>query len=107
MCSRNKLRSPTAEAVFSVLDDVEALSAGTSPDAEYPVSADLVEWADIIIAMEHIHRKKINQRFGSLLRGKRIIVLGIPDNYDYMDTKLIAILKQKVPPHLKIPIART
>ncbi len=39
-CSRNRLRSPTAEAVFSAYPGVEATSAETSPDAETPVSAD-------------------------------------------------------------------
>src|SRR5580658_4701544 len=44
VCSRNRRRSPTAEAVFSTLEGVESLSAGTSPDAETPISADLIEW---------------------------------------------------------------
>jgi predicted protein tyrosine phosphatase len=103
VCSRNKLRSPTAEAIFSARGDVEALSAGTSPDAENSISTDLIEWADTIFAMERIHRKRLNERFGSLLRGKRIVVLGIPDHYEYMDTELIAILKKKVPQHLRAP----
>jgi predicted protein tyrosine phosphatase len=101
VCSRNKLRSPTAEALFSVRGDIEALSAGTSADADNPIAADLIEWADIIFAMESVHRKRINERFGPLLRGKRIVVLGIRDNYKFMDPKLIAILKKEVPPHLR------
>ena len=100
VCSRNKLRSPTAEAIFSSRSDLEVLSAGTSADAENPVSADLIEWADIILVMENIHRTRINERFGSPLRGKRIVVLGIPDKFDFMDPKLIAILEKKVPRHL-------
>lgn len=100
ICSRNKLRSPTAEALFSGRDDVESLSAGTSADAENPLSADLIEWADIIFAMESVHRKRINERFGSLLRDKKIVVLGIRDNYKLMDPELISILERVVPPYL-------
>lgn len=35
VCSRNKKRSPTAEFIFSNLEGVNVLSAGTSVDAEH------------------------------------------------------------------------
>lgn len=101
VCSRNRLRSPTAEVVFSDLPDIETASAGTSPDAETVVSADLIEWADIIFAMETVHKRRLNERFSSLMRTRKLIVLGIPDNYEYMDEGLIAVLRQKVTLHLK------
>jgi predicted protein tyrosine phosphatase len=105
VCSRNRLRSPTAEVVFAGLTGHAALSAGTSADAETVVSADLVEWADIIFAMEGVHRRRLNQRFASLLRTKRIIVLGIADEYGYMDPQLIEILKEKVSQHIEVRAA--
>ncbi|NVN90410.1 MAG: hypothetical protein HXX11_07365 [Desulfuromonadales bacterium] len=43
VCSRNRLRSPTAEAVFSTFPGVEARSAGTSHDAEETISAELID----------------------------------------------------------------
>jgi len=101
VCSRNRLRSPTAELVFSDPPDIETASAGTSPDAETVVSADLVEWADIIFAMETVHKRKLNEKFSSLLKRRRLVVLGIPDNYEYMDEGLITVLRQKVTPRLK------
>jgi predicted protein tyrosine phosphatase len=100
VCSRNRLRSPTAEAVFSTYPSVEASSAGTNPDADNPLSADLIEWADVIFLMEQIHRKRLNQRFPSLLKDKKVVVLGIPDDYCYMDEKLIVLLKSKVLRHI-------
>ena len=48
ICSQNRLRSPTAAQVFSDHPGVETLSAGTNHDAETPLDADLVEWADLI-----------------------------------------------------------
>ena len=51
ICSENRLRSPTAEAVFFEYDGVEAIGAGTNADAETPVSGDLIEWADIVLVM--------------------------------------------------------
>jgi predicted protein tyrosine phosphatase len=77
-------------------------SAGTSSDAETVVSADLIGWADIIFAMETVHKRKLNQRFASLLKTRRVIVLGIPDKYDYMDEALVALLNQKISRHLKL-----
>src|ERR1700692_1374500 len=97
VCSRNRRRSLTEEAVFSDLQGHSVLSAGTSPDANTPVSADLIEWADIIFAMEAVHRRRLNQRFSALLRTKRIVVLGIPDEYGYMDQSLIDILRKRSP----------
>jgi predicted protein tyrosine phosphatase len=100
VCSRNRLRSPTAEAVFSAYEGVEALSAGTNPDAENQISADLIEWADLVFAMESVHRRRLQKRFGALLRAKRIVVLGIPDNYKYMEPELVRILEKSVAPYL-------
>lgn len=100
VCSQNKLRSPTAEQIFSVRDDIEVSSAGTNHDAENPLDAEQVEWADIIIVMEKQHRNKLQQRFKSALKSKRIVVLDIPDDYEFMDDALIKILKAKMQKHL-------
>lgn len=100
LCSRNKLRSPTAEAVFSGHPTVEVDSAGLSPDAEVPLSSEQIEWADLIIVMEKTHRSRLNQKFGKFLAGRRIVVLNIPDNYEYMDPVLIGLLKARCAPYI-------
>ena len=43
VCSQNRLRSPTAEQVFSTYPGIECASAGTNHDANVPISAELVE----------------------------------------------------------------
>jgi predicted protein tyrosine phosphatase len=100
VCSQNRLRSPTAEQVFADWPGIEASSAGTNNDAENPLSAELIEWADIVFVMEKVHRSKVQTRYRSALRGKRVICLDIPDNYTFMDPALVALLKVRVPPHL-------
>lgn len=100
VCSQNKLRSPTAEQVFSETRGLDVLSAGTNHDAVTPLCSELVEWADKIFVMENTHREKLRKRFRSSLNGKKIICLGIPDDFRYMDPELISILKKKVPPFL-------
>jgi len=100
VCSRNRLRSPTAETVFSSHATVEVSSAGINPDADNPLTAELVTWADIIFVMERSHRRKLQQRFRSALRGQRVICLDIPDHYAFMDPALITLLYDRVTPHL-------
>ncbi len=95
LCSRNRLRSPTAQQIFADYADVETDSAGLSPDADTLLSAEQVEWADVILVMEKIHRERLTKRFGSLLKGKQVAVLGIPDLYDFMQPELIHLLQQK------------
>ena len=102
VCSENRLRSPTAAAVFSDFDTVEAISAGTNRDCGCPVSGDLIEWADVILVMERHHRDKIARRFGELLRNKKLAVLEIPDVFEYMDPVLVALLKARVPRYVRI-----
>ena len=97
LCSKNKLRSPTAEAIFSNLDDWEVYSAGVSNDAEVHVSLEDVEWADYIFVMENAHKKKSGTKFGQAIKDQKVISLDIPDDYEFMDEKLIEILQSKVP----------
>ena len=100
VCGQNKLRSPTAEWVFSGHDGVECESAGVHDSADVPLCPELIAWADIIFAMEKSHRDKIRKKFKRHLNGKRLVVLGIPNEYGYMDDALIAVLERKVGPYL-------
>lgn len=96
VCSRNLLRSPTAEAICQGIAGLEATSAGTNNDAEQPLTGDLIEWADVILSMERTHQKRIQQKFGRLLKGKELAVLGVPDDYQYMQPELVVLLKVRL-----------
>ena len=100
VCSQNKLRSPTAEQVFAQYPDIEVASAGTNSDSETPLSAELIEWADVIFVMEKVHRTKLQQRFRASLKSKRVVCLDIPDKYRFMDPELVHLLETKVGRHL-------
>ncbi|MEM1392665.1 MAG: low molecular weight protein tyrosine phosphatase family protein [Cyanobacteria bacterium P01_A01_bin.80] len=100
LCSQNKLRSPTAEAVFSEYEGLEVESAGLNKGAENLLSTESIEWADIIFVMEKAHKNKLSNNFKSLMKGKRVVCLDIPDKYDYMEPELIKILRKKVLPLL-------
>lgn len=101
ICSQNRLRSPTAEHIFSTWPDIETDSAGLLADADVPLSPEQIEWADIIFVMERSHRNKLSKRYRKYLKGKRVICLEIPDDYEYMDPVLIKLLEAKAGPFLR------
>jgi len=101
ICGRNRLRSPTAEQVFSTWPGVETASAGVSNDADSPVTPELLEWADVIFVMEASHRTKLAARFRPSLRGKRVVCLDIPDEYQFMQPRLVELLIERAGGHLK------
>ena len=100
VCSRNRLRSPTAEAVFASVPGVETDSAGLAPDAEAILDAAQVDWAGLIVVMERQHRVRLVRKFGAQLKGRRVVCLDIPDRYGYMQPELVALLERKVGPLL-------
>ena len=95
VCSANRLRSPTAEQIFSTWPGIETDSAGISNGASVPLSSEQVEWADIIFVMEKTHRTKLNRKFRPSLKGKRVICLDIPDDYEFMDPVLVRMLESR------------
>ena len=101
VCSRNRLRSPTAEQVFSGVEGVETASAGLAPDADNPMTAELAEWADVIFVMEKVHRTRLQRRFGRHLKRARVVCLDIADDYGFMDEALVRLLKERVGAHLR------
>ncbi|MDM0050350.1 low molecular weight protein tyrosine phosphatase family protein [Variovorax sp. J22R115] len=100
ICSRNRLRSPTAENLFAG-PGVATDSAGLAPDAECVLSAEQLEWADLIFVMEKQHRVKLKQEFASSLQGKRVVCLDVPDRYQFMQPELVELLRQKVGQYLR------
>ncbi|HIM98877.1 MAG TPA: phosphotyrosine protein phosphatase [Gammaproteobacteria bacterium] len=101
VCCQNKLRSPTAEAVFSEEPNVEVRSAGLNNDAEVPLGAEDIEWAEVIFVMENAHKRKLRTRFREHLKNQKLICLGIPDNYEYMAPELVDIFRSRIPQFLR------
>jgi protein-tyrosine phosphatase len=81
VCSRNRWRSPTAEAIFKNHDFYHAKSAGVTASARIRLSQKMVLWADLIFVMEHYHKQKVKELFDTSLIKKEIIVLDIEDDY--------------------------
>ncbi|OGX88035.1 protein tyrosine phosphatase [Hymenobacter lapidarius] len=102
ICSQNKWRSLTAERLFDDHLHYEARSAGTEPGARVRVTAGHIGWAEIIFVMERRHADRIQEKFADALRGKPVVVLRIPDKYQFGDSHLVALLRQKLVEHLAL-----
>ncbi len=100
VCSQNKWRSLTAETIFKINQNHSVKSAGTENSARIRVTEKLIRWADLIFVMEKRHKERLDDKFGVLIKDKEITVLGVPDDYKYMDPELIDILKVSVSPYL-------
>ncbi|NIK26789.1 putative protein tyrosine phosphatase [Paenibacillus lupini] len=47
--------------------------------------------------------RRLQSKFASLLSGKQVICLGIPDEYVFMDEELIELLKNSVSEYIEVP----
>lgn len=106
VCSRNKWRSRTAEALFRNHPTHRVRSAGTESEARIRVSEGLVRWAELIFVMEKKHRTLLREAFPSAMQGKELVVLEILDDYEYMDAELVQMLEASVRPYLDGDVQR-
>jgi predicted protein tyrosine phosphatase len=99
ICSKNKWRSRTAETIFKNVLGHDVRSAGTDSDARIKVTEKLIQWADLIFVMEKRHKEILSKKFGISFTTRKIVVLDIEDNYQYMDEELIETLRISVSPY--------
>ena len=101
VCAQNRMRSFTAEKMFSgsMLYDVK--SRGVAKDARIRLTEPDIGWADVIFVMEKNHKNRIARDFRSAIVGKKIVCLFIED--DPMEPALIQELRQKLAPYLLLP----
>ena len=103
ICSGNRDRSPTAEALFHDSAEYEARSAGTHLSATQKVTQEMLDWADMIFVMsesEDGHVTYLKENFD--LHGKKIHDLEILDRYDRGEPDLVNLLRQRLAPFVKV-----
>ncbi len=100
LCNQNRLRSPTAERIFRGEPGLEVRSAGVDADAVVPLTRDLLEWADLVLVMEKRQRNLIQKRYPDLYQTRRIVCIYIPDEFEFLDPALIALLRERAGPYL-------
>ncbi|MEO9822825.1 MAG: hypothetical protein ABJF50_00180 [Paracoccaceae bacterium] len=101
ICSMNKWRSPTGEAIFRRYGGVNTRSAGTSRKARRLVNVTDIRWADLICVMEEKHQSRLRAEFRGEVRYKDLRVLDIPDDYQFMDPELVDLIRDAVAPMIE------
>lgn len=105
VCSRNKIRSLTAEKLFDGAASYHVRSAGTQPGARVVVTAGHLGWADIVFCMEKDHLSQLRRKFPEALRGRRVVCLRVPDDYEFMQPELLDELRAALAEHVELPDA--
>ena len=100
VCTGNIDRSPTAERLLKDKEGFEVRSAGTWMNARNRISCELINWADMIFAMEEKHRDAVSAVCPEA--EEKTIVLNIPDSYRRDDPELVAILEERISQHLRV-----
>jgi predicted protein tyrosine phosphatase len=104
LCTANVDRSPTAEQLYGGDPRYHVVSAGTAPFASIPVTREMLLWADRVFVMNESqdhHRSVLLARFPDVERP--IIDLDIEDRWYRGDPELIALLLERLRPHLGDP----
>jgi predicted protein tyrosine phosphatase len=101
VCSAGLLRSPTAAKYSATYLGNNTRSCGVYNYALVPLSANLIYWAQRIYFMQReelIKAKATFQEHDDLLEllERNSYVLGIEDDYEYDDPKLLELLKEKL-----------
>jgi len=96
ICAKNQWRSPTAAAIYRNDARLSVQSAGLSKQSPCPISAKLLEWADVVMVMENAHTSRIRDRYRGQIRLPKIVSLDIPDDYPFMDKTLIGLIEDSV-----------
>jgi predicted protein tyrosine phosphatase len=80
----------------------EARSAGTENGARVKVTDGHLGWADRIFCRESKHVDQLCAQFPEELADKQPITLQIPDDYQFMDPELVALLQTELATHLDL-----
>lgn len=95
VCGRNKRRSRTAEYIFKNDQRFNIRSDGLSPKSERQIKEKDIEWADLIFVMERSQSSRLSKTYRHF-ELPHIETLHIPDEYEYLDKRLIETLTEKM-----------
>ena len=100
ICGKARMRSPTAADLAGRWPGVQTDFAGLSNDADEKLGSEQLLWSDIIFVMEPRQAKRLKTLFPAELRDKKVVVLRIPDHFNYMDPELQELLTARLQPYL-------
>ena len=96
LCSAGLLRSPTTANVLHQEYGYNTRAAGVNDEyALVRVDPVLLEWADEIVCVEKSVFLDLQYRWNDLTKDKKIVVMNIPDQYEWNDPTLRAFIKKQ------------
>mgnify|MGYP007071689595 CR=1 FL=1 len=96
VCSAGLLRSPTAANVLHREYGHNTRACGASPEyALIPIDAVLIAWADEVVFVEKRVHDLAQAEFKDMLADKRIVILAIPDKYEWGDPHLQDLIRKQ------------
>jgi predicted protein tyrosine phosphatase len=99
VCEGNLHRSPTAESLYAGTFGLAVRSAGLASSARTQVTEELLAWADMVFVMERRLQKMLLRRFVDF-PPEKVICLDVPDDYQRDEPALLAVLAERLAPHL-------
>jgi len=106
VCTQNKVRSLTAEHLYRARPDLEVKSCGTATFAKNQLTAELMEWAEVVFVFDETQVEVIAKNFREQAQGKPVINLGLPDVFTYKSDPLVRKLVANLDPYLGRPTAK-
>jgi len=97
VCSAGLLRSPTGANLYAK-KGYNTRSCGSTEYALIPLSANLIAWADKIIFVNEENYKQADEHH--FMDKNKVMVLDIPDNYEYNHPELIEHFERQLEGYL-------
>ena len=100
VCSAGLLRSPTTANTLYAEYGYNTRAVGISDDyALVPMDVVHIYWADEIVFVEqHVYEQALSE-FPDKLKNKKIVVLALPDTFEWNDPELVANIKKQYADH--------
>lgn len=100
VCSAGLLRSPTTANTLHAEYGYNTRAVGVSKDyALIPMDVVHISWADEIVFVEQAVYDDAWRMFSDTLKDKSIVVLDVPDVYEWNNPELVAIIKKQYADH--------
>lgn len=99
LCKENKNRSKTGQELCAAMPGFTTKSAGFVPSSDTVVSLEILQWADMVFTMDKWMNYTINGTFPQIQTSK-LFCLEIPDDYVFMEDRLVNLLIKSLIPHL-------
>ena len=106
VCTQNKVRSLTAEHLYRGRPDLDVKSCGTATFAKNQLTAELMNWAEVVFYFDDSQIEVIEKCFSKEAQEKPVICLGLADVFTYKSDALVVKLVTKLEPYLGRPNAK-